>query len=198
LAALPSADTVTSAEARAIDVDQDGIADGVQVMGGAKITIEQLVQLVGIVGAFFAFFRGLAEYQRKNRLERYQQFITQRKEFEANSILTNVYVGVLQGPQHDMSGVPVWDRIFFLVFLENIALMMNSGLLSRNVVHNTWGNGVLQCWRNDSFWADIDAARLDDAKRSPYWRVFGQLYQDMARVDQRVRAQPQADRRYTF
>ncbi len=167
-------------------------------MAGTGTMVQLLIQIGGIIGGLIAFFRGLAEYRRKNRLERYQQFITQRKEFEASPVLTNVYVGILQGPQHDMSGVPVWERIFFLVFLENIAVMMNSGLISKNVVHNTWGNGVLQCWQNDSFWADIDADRLDGTRRSPYWRVFSQLHEDMARVDRRVRSAPHVDRRYQF
>ena len=159
------------------------------------------LKILGFIGGsivgLWTFVKGINEYSLKNRLSRYQQFISQRKEFEATSVLTNIYGFILDDSQPDLSQKNVWDRIFFLVFMENIAIMMNSGLLSKNVVHNTWGNGILRCYANDSFWKGIDDNRKN-GQRSPYWRVFYQLRDDMEAIDRRVRNNPGIVRHYRF
>lgn len=152
----------------------------------------------GAIGGLVLFFRGIEEYILKNRLARFQQFIAQRKEFEASKELCGVNSEVLKGESNDMSGVEWWHRTYYLVFMENIALMMNSRLIDSNVVHNTWGASILACFENNSFWADIDKDRMDTLRRSPYWRVFYKLHDDMQAIDREVKKAPGRTRRYKF
>jgi hypothetical protein len=43
----------------------------------------------------------------------------------------------------------------FLGFFEEVAIMVNSGLIRKEVAHYMFGYYVIDCWKSKSFWKGI-------------------------------------------
>jgi hypothetical protein len=152
------------------------------------------LQVIGVIGAgigaLFTFAKGVHEYTIKVRLQRYQQYAAKIKEFENSPNLMDVYKRVLARDAH-LSDVDVWDRIAYLVFLEDLGVMMNSDLLSKYIVHNSWSDGIIRCWDDDNFWHDIP-------RDGSSWRTFRVLAQDMKKIDRILEKNPDFMARRAF
>jgi hypothetical protein len=63
----------------------------------------------------------------------------------------------------------------FIGFHEELALMMESGLLRPAVVHYMFGYYAMACWKSDDFWNAPNGLNRDGA----YWRLFRSFAEKM-------------------
>lgn len=72
--------------------------------------------------------------------------------------------------------IPLQDRRNFAGFLEEVALMVNSKLISRSVAFYMFGDYVILTNKSENFWSGLD-------RNSLYWSVFRDFAATMERVE---------------
>jgi hypothetical protein len=116
---------------------------------------KNIATIVGVVIAIFTFAHGIIEYIKQGSQKRAEHFNNMRKKLKENSTFTKIRE-LLEDNDKALCDVSFSDRRDFLGFFEEIALMVNSKLLRKNVAHYMFGYYVIQCWNSEHFWIDIN------------------------------------------
>jgi hypothetical protein len=129
----------------------------------------------GVIG-FITFLTGLLEYVRQGRQHRAQNFVQMRRRF----LETPQYRQILDKLAVDdptLAEESIQEKRNFIGFLEEVALMVNSRLIRREVAHYMFGYYVLLAARSEHFWSGLD-------KESQYWTVFRDFADEMKRMNE--------------
>lgn len=130
--------------------------------------------IFGGVIALTTFFSGMFEYVRQGRQHRAASFVQMRRRFLEDPLFREI-LNLMATDSPNLKAVPIQDRRNFVGFLEEVALMVNSGLIRKDVAHYMFGYYVLITERSESFWDGLD-------RQSQYWSVFRQFSQQMQEV----------------
>ncbi len=122
--------------------------------------------LAGAV-ALITFVTGTYQYLRQNRYTRVQHFVDMRRRFLENQTF-RALLELLATDDPALSQMPVQDRRNLVGFFEEVALLMNSGILQPQVTRYMFGYYVRLIDRSEHFWSGLD-------KGSVYWTVFRDL-----------------------
>lgn len=63
-------------------------------------------------------------------------------------------------------------------FFEEIALMMNSGLLKPRIAHYMFGYYAIACWKSEAFWSNMN-------RDSIYWALFKDFAEKMQQIEEK-------------
>ena len=74
--------------------------------------------------------------------------------------------------------VSIQEKRNFVGFLEEVALMVNSRLIRKEVAHYMFGYYVLLCSQSDYFWEGLD-------RNSVYWSLFRRFSAEMQALGKR-------------
>lgn len=124
----------------------------------------------GILALASSMF-GILEYIRQGRQHRAANFVQLRRRFLEDPIFRDL-LNLMAADSPELKTTPIQDRRNFVGFLEEVALMVNSGLIREEVAHYMFGYYVLLTDRCENFWDGLDP-------ESQYWTVFGQFVQLM-------------------
>jgi hypothetical protein len=119
--------------------------------------------LAGVV-ALVTFFFGVLEYVRQGRQHNAANFVQMRRRF----LETSLFREILDLLAHDdplLKEISVQDRRNFVGFLEEVALMANSKIISPEVAYYMFGYYVVLTDRSENIWEDLD-------RSGAYWAVF--------------------------
>jgi hypothetical protein len=72
---------------------------------------------------------------------------------------------------------PFKEKRDLLGFFEEIALMMNSGLIRNEVAHYMFGYYAIKCWESKYFWSTV-------YRESIYWSLFRDFVEQMKQIEQ--------------
>lgn len=128
----------------------------------------------GVIG-FITFLTGLLEYVRQGRQHRAENFVQMRRRF----LETPQYRQILDKLAVDdptLRDESVQEKRNFIGFLEEVALMVNSKLIRKEVAHYMFGYYVLLAAKSVHFWEGLD-------KDSQYWTVFRQFSEEMKKMN---------------
>jgi hypothetical protein len=121
--------------------------------------------------AFITLWQGLFQYTRQNHAQRANQFIAMRRRFleeqSFQEILTLIHDGC-----PNIGKKSIQDRRNLVGYFEEVALMMNSGLIRAEVAHYMFGYYVLLIDDCEQFWDGLD-------RGGDYWAVFRAFAQRM-------------------
>lgn len=124
-----------------------------------------LVIIFGILGSLLAFFKGIVEYTRQGSEKRADRFFKLERDFFYIECNKNI-CRLLESDDVRLLDVGYEDKLNFLGFLEQVALLVNSKLLRFEVANYVYGYYISKCANSVNFWTD----ELD--KSSPYWSLF--------------------------
>lgn len=127
----------------------------------------------GIVG-FATFLFALLEYVRQGRQHRAENFVGMRRRFLETPQYREI-LDLLDSEDPKLCETSVQEKRNFVGFLEEVALMVNSQLIRREVAHYMFGYYVLLTARSEYFWAGLDRDSL-------YWSVFRTFAKDMEQI----------------
>ncbi len=134
-----------------------------------------LVKDVSIIVAgavtLITFMTGVVQYIRQGRQHRATQFVEMRRRFLEDPSFREI-LNMLGTQDGRLAILPIQDRRNFVGFLEEVALMVNSKVLSARVAHYMFGYYVLLVDGCDPFWEGLD-------RTSEYWSVFRVFAQTM-------------------
>ena len=127
-------------------------------------TIKDFSIIVGGAIAFITLWQGLFQYARQNHANRANQLIHMRRRFLEEKSFQEILT-LIHDSCPDVSKTSIQNRRNLVGYFEEVALMMNSGLIRPEVAHYMFGYYVLLIDKCEKFWDGLD-------KDSDYWAVF--------------------------
>ncbi len=122
--------------------------------------------LIGTVVALATLIKGTLEYVKQGAVKRAELFLKMRERYTKF-----FYLFEMLDHQDTQKGcdqlrcLSFEEKLKFLGFNEELALMVESGLIRKAVAHYMFGYYAIACWKSDSFWNEED-------RNGPYWRLF--------------------------
>ncbi|HMS54949.1 MAG TPA: hypothetical protein PKA27_06075 [Fimbriimonadaceae bacterium] len=138
-------------------------------------TAKDIAIILGTLVALITIFFGALEYRRQTRQNRIQAFIEMRRRFLETPRFREM-LELLASDDERLREVGVQDKRNFLGFLEEIALMVSSGLLKREVAGYMFGHYVNLSRKSKNLWIGLEPNSL-------YWTVFHRFAEDMERFE---------------
>jgi len=146
------------------------------------VDIVQIATITGVIFAVFTFIKGIIEYTKQGSQKRAEHFYIMRKKLKENDVFKNM-CALLEKDNEELLDVKFADKRDFLGFFEEIALMMNSKIIRKEVAHYMFGYYAIRCWKyGDDFWKSNECDN-EFKKRDPYWILFREFAQEMERVE---------------
>jgi hypothetical protein len=134
---------------------------------------------VGAAVALVTLLKALIEYQRQGRQKRADQFFQLRSRMKDNENFKLIRELIERQPtaSEELAKVPFESKRDYLGLFQEIALVLNSGLMKRQVAHYMFGYYAIRCWDNEQFWSGVN-------RESPYWSLFRDFVLQMKAAEQ--------------
>jgi len=126
----------------------------------------------GTIVALTTFLTGVLEYARQSNLRRVEYFVEMRRRFLETSHFQEI-LRLLSTDDPELKNLPIQDRRNFGGFLEEVALMVNSRMISRKVASYMFGPYVILTDRSVHFWEGMDRTAF-------HWQLFNRFAKEMA------------------
>jgi hypothetical protein len=136
---------------------------------------KDIATVAGVVIALAALIKGVYEYVKQGAQKRAEQFVEMRKRFKESDSFREL-AALIEENDSKLAAVPFKDKRDYLGFFEEIALMVNSGLIRIEVAHYMFGYYAIRCWENDYFWSDVN-------RDSQYWVLFKDFVRRMKEIE---------------
>lgn len=125
--------------------------------------------------ALLTLVKGVIEYVHQGAQKRSELFTSMRIRFKDDSKFKEI-CDLLEGDDSALELIPFKDKRDFLGFFEEVALLLNSGLLRPTVAHYMFGYYALRCSGSVHFWTTVN-------RQSPYWALFNDFVEQMKVVE---------------
>ncbi len=139
-------------------------------------TVKDFAIILAGVIALTTFLSGVLEYSRQGKSRRAEHFVDMRRRFLENDSFRQL-LNLLPTDDIRLKEVSIQDRRNFIGFLEEVALMVNSKIIRREVAHYMFGYYVGLAAKSENLWEGLD-------KESVYWTVFRQFASSLTEVKQ--------------
>ena len=127
--------------------------------------------IIGGLITIIAFANGLLEYRRQGAQKRVEHFTLLRRRLKENHIFKEI-CALMFANDPRLADVNAQDKRDFIGLLEEVALMVNSGLIRPELAHYMFGYYTVKCLESKDFWANLT---LDET----YWKLFHDFANDM-------------------
>ncbi len=142
-------------------------------------TIKNIILLVGGIVGLLALIKGVIEYSRNNAMKRAEYFSELHKQLNEVVVLSQI-CKYLDTNSLYLTKLGYAKKYHFLSFFETVALMVNTGLLKKDLAHYMFSYYAIRCYESKNFWADMN-------KNSPYWTLFCSFADEMKRIEERCK-----------
>jgi hypothetical protein len=132
----------------------------------ANFDWKNIATLIGAAVALGTLIMGTLEYIKQGTLKRAELFFQMEERY--NKFL---YLFDMLDHQDDkkirdqLQSLPFEKKLDFLGFYDELAMMVESGLIRRTVAHYMYGYYAIACLDSDSFWNE-------EARNDVYWCLF--------------------------
>jgi hypothetical protein len=137
-----------------------------------RLVLEAAVALV----ALLTLAKGLFEYMRQGAQKEADRFIEMRERFKGNQTFSDICLK-LEGHDKELEDTPYADKRDFLGFFQELALLVNSGFMPKEIAHYMFAYYARLCWHSDGFWDGIN-------KYSPHWALFRDFAKEMDEMEE--------------
>ena len=127
--------------------------------------------IIGGLITIIAFANGLLEYRRQGAQKRVEHFTLLRRRLKENHIFKEI-CALMFANDPRLADVNAQDKRDFIGLLEEVALMVNSGLIRPELAHYMFGYYTVKCLESENFWANLT---LDET----YWKLFHDFAHEM-------------------
>lgn len=136
--------------------------------------------IVAGVAGFVTLLVAMLEYIRQGRQHRAENFVQMRRRFLETPEYRRI-LDLLAVDSPELANESVQEKRNFIGFLEEVALMVNSRLIRREVAHYMFGYYALLAEGSTHFWSGLD-------RESRYWEVFRQFAREMREMSEKTGA----------
>jgi hypothetical protein len=131
--------------------------------------------LVGAIAGVATLIKGVYEYSKQTSQKRAELFFSLDARFDHDSGFRKL-IRLLNNDHPDLAGIPWEEKYRFLKFYEEIALLVNSGLMRKHVAHYMFAYYAIRCWNSTHFWSDVN-------RESLYWSLFKHFVEQMQEIE---------------
>jgi hypothetical protein len=135
--------------------------------------------IAGVVIALSTLIKSAFEYTKQGAQKRAEQFENLRIRFKDDPMFRRI-CDLLEHDDPKLEAIAFKEKRDFLGFFEEVALMVNSGLMKPSVAHYMFGYYAIKCWQSDNFWNGVN-------RNSPYWWLFRDFAQRMSETEKKFR-----------
>lgn len=128
--------------------------------------IVTLLQDVGVAVTAVGLVMGYLEYLRQGRQRRAEKYFELVRDFAKFDDLLDL----LRSDSPRLKKLKPWQRERFLGFYEDLALLINSGLIQEHLAFYTFGYWLDRVWKSQNFWQD------PKNREDGYWFLLRQLH----------------------
>ena len=142
------------------------------------MTLENWKDIATIMGAAIATFTLIKvslEYRDQGIQRRVERFLEMRKRLKENTDFKEI-CNLLEHDDARLAKIPFKEKRDLLGLFEEIAIMLNSGMIRREVAYYMFGYYAIRCWESDAFWNEVN-------RESPYWAVFKNFALEMKQIE---------------
>ena len=138
--------------------------------------VQHIAIIAGTVIALVALIKGLFEYIRQGKQTSAGPFLSLSEHLLTNEKFQKI-LGLLnkKDDSPELQNIPLEDRFALLGLFEVIAIMMNSGMIKKSIVHYMFGYYAIRCRNSKSFGHNVN---FD----SGYWKVFERFVCQMKEI----------------
>jgi len=142
--------------------------------------IKDVATVVGVVVASITLIMGIVEFVRQGTQKRAEHFIEMKKRFKENERFREISA-LLENDDPKLASEPYKNKRDYLGFFEEIALMVNSGLIKVEVAYYMFGYYAIKCWKSDNFWKIKNKSGKSQYinRESQYWILFKNFAEKM-------------------
>jgi hypothetical protein len=151
--------------------------------------VRNIAIIVGTFVAILTLIKVVFEYARQNAQKRAEYYLELREKYLQKDRFMEIFE-LLENNSQKLAEMPRYQRLDLLCFYEDIALLVNAGLMKREIAHYMFGEYAIRCWDSEYFWEN------GENKNDPYWQFLGQFVEDMRRLDRNITKRPKSVRRY--
>jgi hypothetical protein len=137
--------------------------------------VRNIATIIGVGVAALTLVKCVFEYARQGAQKRAEHFLEMRRRLKEPGKYERICT-FLEDDKQELADVPYIDKRDFLGFFEEIALMMNSGLIRKEVAHYMFGYYAIRCFESSYFWSNVE-------KNSIWWSLFINFASEMKRIE---------------
>ena len=137
--------------------------------------LKDIATIIGVAVGLFALVKGIFEYKRQGAQKRAEHFLQMRKRLKENETFKKI-AGLLETDDNKLISIPFKEKRDYLGLFEEVAIMMNSNLIKKEVAHYMFGYYAIKCWDSDNFWNGVN-------RDSIYWKVFENFVYKMKYIE---------------
>ena len=137
--------------------------------------VKNFAIILGSLVGLLTLIKAVYEYTKQSAQKRAEEFFKIDRIFVENKEFMKL-IQLLDDDSEELIDFDIKVKTNFLRFYENVALMINSGLIRKHVAHYMFSYYSLNCWDSDKFWESFD-------REDAYWALFVQFVKDMKAID---------------
>lgn len=132
---------------------------------------KDVATIVAAFGGVIAAAVGLIQYRRNNMVKRAELFFEMENRLRESSEFRQI-IEYLETGSPELASVPLRDRIHFLGVYEQVAIMVNSGLMQSELAYYMFGAYAVSAIESQHMWVNLD-------KNDQYWSAFRKFANQM-------------------
>lgn len=159
--------------------------------------LRNIATIAGVIVALFTFLKGVIEYMKQGSQKRAELFNTMRKKYKENENFKNIRRLLekelserdllkkrkLEKVDEDLKNVNIIDKMDYIGFFEEIALMMNSKIIKKEIVHHMFAYYAILCYDSTNFWLDGSVSIEKD--NDIYLHLFKEFVTSMKKIEEK-------------
>lgn len=139
-----------------------------------QATVQAVVAFFAIFGGWFTY----TKYRKEHQLKRAEFFLSLRKELNDSPAFQKISP-LLHWNSMELRNTPRSEKQYLLLFYEQVALLVNSGLMSKETAHYMFGYDIIRIARCPNFW-------VEDQLNNRWWELFKEFEVQMEELEPRV------------
>ena len=145
-------------------------------------TIQEWISTLTLVVGVFTFMVAIHEYNRQNRVKRFEIFQGMNKRFDDETF--KKLREYLDNDDHELENCDYITKYNFVGFFEEIAISVRTKVMSREVAYYMFGYYAIRCYHSANFWKGAKMLSKD----SIYWSLFRQFATEMEVMEKKLLA----------
>ena len=139
-----------------------------------------IATIIGVIIALLASIKGLIEYRRNNTRKIAERFIKMRIRFKEHPTFKKIYPLLTNDDDPEWKSISYQERGDFIAFFEELALMMFSRLIRKEIVYYMFGWYILKVKKCEKNLLNYKEGNGDKEKKlnileSNHWALFRDL-----------------------
>jgi len=139
--------------------------------------VKEVSILIAVVGTITTLIIGLVKFRLYSKQKHFERFQELRRKLTENEKLRQI-CDYLDFKDPKIETVDYKDKYDFIGIFEDITIMMNSGLIKKEIVYYMLAYYAIRCSENDPFWKNIN-------RQAPYWRLFHDFALQMKELEKK-------------